>query len=217
MANDAGLFRLPCGRPAGMVCGLWAQDFRPRVIEHAAAAQQPNRMRPHEPSLASPTALVECPATLGFLVGAVVGIPRWHAGVRGAPRGASNLPATLPRIASRRTCWLWKPSVSTCGFLMRRLATPGSRCGGRSLHTAEVTGSIPVTPTNHQRRSAPHTSGRRRPPERRQAANRRRAHSGRPGPGRGCRPGHGCSGSGSCWPAHGPSRPGPRSPVRRRR
>jgi hypothetical protein len=33
-------------------------------------------------------------------------------------RGASNLPATLPCIASRRTCWLSRPHVSTCGVVM---------------------------------------------------------------------------------------------------
>jgi len=40
------------------------------------------------------------------------------------------------------------PRLSTCGVVMWRPATPGSRCGGRSLHTAEVTGPIPVTPTS---------------------------------------------------------------------
>ena len=38
-----------------------------------------NRMRPREPPRVSPPALVQCPATQGFVVGAVVGIPRWHA------------------------------------------------------------------------------------------------------------------------------------------
>ena len=82
--------------------------------------------------------------------------------------------------------------------------------------TAEATGSIPVTPTNHPRRSEPHLNNRRRLPERRQAANRR-AHSARPAREHGCQPAHGCSGLGSCWPARGPSPRGRRSPARRRR
>jgi hypothetical protein len=35
--------------------------------------------QPREPPLARPHALVQCPATRGFVVGTVVGIPRWHA------------------------------------------------------------------------------------------------------------------------------------------
>jgi hypothetical protein len=66
----------------------------------------------------------------------------------GAPRGASNLPATMPRIASRPTCLLSRPRLATCGVVLWRPAMPGSKCGGRSLHTAEVIGSIPVTPTS---------------------------------------------------------------------
>jgi hypothetical protein len=93
---------------------------------------------------------------------------------------------------------------------------PASRPDERlSLHTAEATGSKPVTPTSHQHRSDPHTIGRRRPPEPRQAANRRRAHSGRPARERACPRERGCSGSASCWPARAASPPGPRSPAPR--
>jgi hypothetical protein len=63
-------------------------------------------------------------------------------------RGASNLPATLPRIASRRRCLLSRARLATCGVMVWRLAALGPSSGGRSLHTAEVTGSIPVTPTS---------------------------------------------------------------------
>jgi hypothetical protein len=68
-------------------------------------------------------------------------------------RGASNLPATLPRIASRCRWWPLRPWVSTCGVVMWKPAAPGTRSQGRSLHTAEATGSKPVTPTTHFRRS----------------------------------------------------------------
>jgi hypothetical protein len=44
----------------------------------AAAAQQLCSTNPHEPSRPRP-ALVRSPATQGFVVGAVAGIPRWHA------------------------------------------------------------------------------------------------------------------------------------------
>jgi hypothetical protein len=63
-------------------------------------------------------------------------------------RSASNLPATPPRIASRCRWWPLRPRLSTCGVVLWRPATPGGRCGGRSLHTAEATGSKPVTPTS---------------------------------------------------------------------
>jgi hypothetical protein len=70
----------------------------------AAGAQQSCPTRPHEPSRIRPSAPLQCPATRGLLMGALAGIPRWHArGLRYA-RGASNLPATLPRIASCLTC-----------------------------------------------------------------------------------------------------------------
>jgi hypothetical protein len=74
------------------------------------------------------------------------------------------------------------------GDVVRSRSLSCGMWGPHSLHTTEVTGSIPVTPTSHRRRSAAHTIGRRRLPGRRQAANRRRAHSARPARGRGCRP-----------------------------
>ena len=63
----------------------------------------------------------------------------------------------------------------------------GSEIPGLRFHTAEATGSKPVTPTTHLPRSAPSLIGRRRLPGRWQAANRRRAHSAPPARGRGCR------------------------------
>jgi hypothetical protein len=50
-----------------------------KVILHAAGAQQSCPTRPHEPPRASRPLLGQCPATRGFVVGAVEGIPRWHA------------------------------------------------------------------------------------------------------------------------------------------
>jgi hypothetical protein len=42
-------------------------------------AQQHCSTNPHEPPRASPPGLVQWPAARGFVVGVVVGIPRWHA------------------------------------------------------------------------------------------------------------------------------------------
>jgi hypothetical protein len=60
---------------------------------------------------------------------------------------ASNLPATAPRVASRGSSSPARFRPSTCGDMVKRRAAvwdPGPR---RSLHTAEATGSKPVTPT----------------------------------------------------------------------
>jgi hypothetical protein len=45
----------------------------------AAGAQQLYSTKPRGPPRASPPALMQSPATRGFVVAAVVGIPRWHA------------------------------------------------------------------------------------------------------------------------------------------
>jgi hypothetical protein len=73
-------------------------------------------------------------------------------GFRGSTLGASNLPATSPRVASRGSSALARFRLSTCGVVVRRSAAPRTGGGRRSLHTAEVTGSIPVTPTIYFRR-----------------------------------------------------------------
>jgi hypothetical protein len=51
---------------------------RLRVIR-AAGTQQLCPTNPRVPPRVSPSALVQCPAARGFVVGAVAGIPRWHA------------------------------------------------------------------------------------------------------------------------------------------
>jgi hypothetical protein len=71
-----------------------------RRAERAAAAQQLCSAKPQEPPRASRTALVQRPATQGLVVGAVAGIPRWHARGSGvqipsAPPGISHLPHPL--------------------------------------------------------------------------------------------------------------------------
>ena len=58
------------------------------VVSRAATAQQLNRTRPHEPPPGGATAPLLWLATQGFVVGAVAGIPRWHARAQ-----ASWLPA----------------------------------------------------------------------------------------------------------------------------
>jgi hypothetical protein len=115
-------------------------SFRGRsgVAVGAAAAQQRSPTSPHEPPRASPLALMQSPATQGFVMGIVVGDPSMACkGPEVYPRSASNLPANLPRIASRRMCWLLWLCLSTCGVVMWRPAMPGSRCGGGEVFTRQ--------------------------------------------------------------------------------
>jgi hypothetical protein len=63
----------PLAGPAPAARWIWWSRFR------AAAAQLLCCVNPHEPPRASLPALVQWPATRGFVVVAVVGIPRWHA------------------------------------------------------------------------------------------------------------------------------------------
>jgi hypothetical protein len=55
-----------------------------RASNEGHLAQQPCPTRPHEPSLARPSAQLNYPATRGFMMGAVAGIPGWQQGVRRA-------------------------------------------------------------------------------------------------------------------------------------
>jgi hypothetical protein len=86
----------------------------------------------------------------------------WHASGRRLTLGASNLPATAPRGASRGSCALASFQLSTCGIVMQKPAAPGARGRGEVFNTAEVTGSIPVTPTRN-RGSTVTSAIRRRP------------------------------------------------------
>ena len=72
----------------------------------AAGAQQLCSTKPCEPPHVSPPALMQCPATRGFVVGAVVGIPRWHA------RGQGFMPPR-PTAAPRVFCARCVPAAST--------------------------------------------------------------------------------------------------------
>ena len=70
----------------------------------AASAQQLCTTNPHVPPLAGPPALVQWPATQGFVVGGMVGIPRWHARGQGFkspqlhPRSTAQTGPDLLRI-----------------------------------------------------------------------------------------------------------------------
>jgi hypothetical protein len=78
----------------------------------AAGAQQLCSAKPREPPRTSPPGLVECPATQGFVVGVVVGIPRWHARGQGFkspqlhPRSEALSAVDRPRIPAfaQQTC-----------------------------------------------------------------------------------------------------------------
>jgi hypothetical protein len=91
----------------------------------AAAAQQLNRTSPREPPRASPAALVQWPATRGFVVGAVVGIPRWHARGQGfkSPQlhqaqriGSTPAQGRLPEICQSLTDRVGQDTVSADRF-----------------------------------------------------------------------------------------------------
>jgi hypothetical protein len=49
------------------------------AVERAADGQQPSRTSPHVTSPTDHAALWRCPATLGSVVGVVLGVSRWHA------------------------------------------------------------------------------------------------------------------------------------------
>ena len=70
----------------------------------------------------------------------------------------SNLPARVPRIALPGTASPRLPYRLSCGDVVRRIARDSGVWGPHSLHTAEATGSIPVTPTS-QNASPPRSSG----------------------------------------------------------
>jgi hypothetical protein len=60
----------------------------------------------------------------------------------------SNLSARVPRIALPGTASPRLPYRLSCGDVVRRIARDSGVWVPHSLHTAEVTGSIPVTPTS---------------------------------------------------------------------
>jgi hypothetical protein len=79
-----------------MRSGLGSPRQGGRDFSRAAGAQQLCSTRPHEPPRASRPALVECPATRGFVVEVMVGIPGWHARVRGSNPLSST--TTTPQV-----------------------------------------------------------------------------------------------------------------------
>jgi hypothetical protein len=67
-------------------------------------------------------------------------------GVR--PSSVSNLSAQPPRFAMRSLVWPSQPRLLSWGDVVRSMVLEGTVWRPHSLHTAEVTGSIPVTPTS---------------------------------------------------------------------
>jgi hypothetical protein len=74
----------------------------PATRLRAAAAQQLCSTSPREPPLATRTALVQCPATRGLVVGAVAGIPRWHARGQGFKSPQLHQAFRISRTRSER-------------------------------------------------------------------------------------------------------------------
>jgi hypothetical protein len=77
-------------------------------------------------------------------------------GVR--PSSVSNLSAQPPRFAMRSLVCPSQPRLLSWGDVVRSMVPEGSTWGPHSLHTAEVTGSIPVTPTSTNSLPAPSRS-----------------------------------------------------------
>jgi hypothetical protein len=67
-------------------------------------------------------------------------------GVR--PSSVSNLSAQPPRFAMRSLVWPSQPRLLSWGDVVGSMVLEGTVWGPHSLHTAEATGSKPVTPTS---------------------------------------------------------------------
>jgi hypothetical protein len=94
-------------------------------------------------------------------------------GVR--PSSVSNLSAQPPRFAMRSLVWPSQARLLSWGDVVRSMVLEGTVWRPHSLHTAEVTGSKPVTPTS-QNASRPQSFG----PLARRFARRSRPAFGRP-------------------------------------
>jgi hypothetical protein len=97
----------------------------PCRAQHAAAAQQPTRTSPHEAAPNCPLALVLWPAARGFVVGAVAGIPRWHARGQGfeSPQlhqaqrtSCSSAQGRSPGICQSLTSCVWQNTLCVDRF-----------------------------------------------------------------------------------------------------
>jgi hypothetical protein len=108
----------------------------PRAVKRAAAAQQLNRMSPHEPPPATPTALVQTPATLGFVVGAMVGIPGWHA--RGQGFKSPQLHPTTPQVTASAFAQRRRLPLPDCRIRATRVPLPAEDGSSDSAEAAWI-------------------------------------------------------------------------------
>jgi hypothetical protein len=125
----------------------------------AADTQQLCSTNPHEPPCASPPALLRWPATRGFVVGAVVGIPRWEQGLRGSYLLSSTTPARVrcarcvPAASTGITGW--KRSCTSAGQRVSQDMIPLKVVAPvriRSGLPSTISTTRPVTWTNEGRR-----------------------------------------------------------------
>jgi hypothetical protein len=80
----------------------------------AAAAQQLCSTKPHEAPPVSSPAMVQCPATQGFVVDVVVGIPGWHARAQSMWHWRPPVGATPSRASELSGCYRsWRSSDSS--------------------------------------------------------------------------------------------------------
>jgi hypothetical protein len=182
---------------------MWLKTSR------AADTQQRCSTNLHEPPRPSPPARLQCPATRGFVVGAVAGIPRWHARGQGFkspqlhPRSAAlsavdrpRIPTLAQQMRSNRQCAA-DPVVEGDGH-------PGHHRRGRlpvdAAHRAAAGAAVAATASvAHQLIDHPRgNAGVLQPGGKGYAAGREgRADPGgrarlRPPPPRPCRPAAGC-------------------------
>jgi hypothetical protein len=128
----------------------------------AAAAQQLCSTNPHEPPRAALFPLVQSPATRGFVVGVVVGIPRWHARGQGfkSPQlhqaqriGSTPAQGHLPEICQSLTVGVQQTTLSADRFGWFRSGLRPNRSVAR----------LPTGPASDARRRNPVANWAARP------------------------------------------------------
>jgi len=102
-------------------------SIRPSRVD-AAAAQQLSSTKPHIAPRANPRALLNCPATRGFVVGPVAGIPRWQQGVR----GSNPLSSTTTSPQGRASSLIQRRFLPLLDCLIRATRVPLGARGGVS-------------------------------------------------------------------------------------
>jgi hypothetical protein len=120
------------------------------VVGRQQRCSKRNRASPHEPPRRRRPELVQGCAVRGLVVAGPPGSLDGMQGVRARPDSAavSNPSARQPLHAMRSSVSPRMPSSLSCGDALRSRAAEGGVWGPHSLHTAEVVGWNPTTPTS---------------------------------------------------------------------